>query len=154
MTKPNLTHTLQEMTVSHSSRSETARLREVFDQIDAALLSGVNSKAILEALHNDGFTMTQRSFESAVYRIRKQRVGKPTASSVTVPPITSQSKPTVKQSEKTPIKAASTIRETPAKKPSAFAHLAVDHEARKKEDPNYYNPTPDLEKIYGRKNNS
>lgn len=55
------------------SRSETARLREVFDEVETALSAGVSRTAILETLHEQGFTMTAKSFESALYRLRKQR---------------------------------------------------------------------------------
>ena len=55
------------------SRSETSRLREVFDEVETALSAGVSRTAILETLHEQGFTMTAKSFESALYRLRKQR---------------------------------------------------------------------------------
>ncbi|MCY1182748.1 hypothetical protein D3C76_1102340 [compost metagenome] len=88
MSKESLSKTLQTMTVSDPSRSETARLRDVFQEIEQALASGVSRKKVLEALHADGFTMTLKSFESALYRIRKQRdQGKGTASAI-------QNKPT------------------------------------------------------------
>ena len=55
------------------SRSETSRLREVFDEVETASSAGVSRTAILETLHEQGFTMTAKSFESALYRLRKQR---------------------------------------------------------------------------------
>lgn len=55
------------------SRSETSRLREVFDEVETALSAGVSRTAILETLHKQGFTMTAKSFESALHRLRKQR---------------------------------------------------------------------------------
>jgi hypothetical protein len=55
-------------------RSETARLHDVFDEVEAALQAGVRRKAILETLHANGFTMTLRSFESALARLRKRRI--------------------------------------------------------------------------------
>jgi hypothetical protein len=57
---------------SSESRSETARLREVFHDIEAALAAGVSRNAILETLHEQGFKMTLKSFESALYRLRKK----------------------------------------------------------------------------------
>jgi len=58
------------------SRSETARLRDVFGDIETAMTAGVSRKAIVGKLKEHGFTMTLKSFESAVYRIRKsQREG-------------------------------------------------------------------------------
>lgn len=55
------------------SRSETSRLREVFAEVEAALSAGVSRSAILETLHEQDFKMTAKSFESALYRLRKQR---------------------------------------------------------------------------------
>jgi hypothetical protein len=54
-------------------RSETARLRDVFSEVEAALAAGVSRSAILQTLHEQGFTMTAKSFESALYRLRKQQ---------------------------------------------------------------------------------
>lgn len=54
-------------------RSETARLRDVFPEVEAALAAGVSRSAILQTLHEQGFTMTAKSFESALYRLRKQQ---------------------------------------------------------------------------------
>lgn len=83
MTKTNVTDVLRELAKGDKSRSETARLRDVIDEVEAALDAGVSRSAVLEALHGQGFTMTLKSFESALYRIRKQRVkgttGTPTA---------------------------------------------------------------------------
>lgn len=54
------------------SRPETARLREIFPDIEAAIASGVSRSSILETLHSHGFKMTPKSFESALYRLRKK----------------------------------------------------------------------------------
>lgn len=59
------------MATEHESRSETARLRDVFLDVENALQSGVSRKAVLEALHQDGFTMSLKMFDKALYRIRK-----------------------------------------------------------------------------------
>jgi len=54
-------------------RSETARLREVLDDVEAALSAGASHAAVLETLHNQGFTLTASSFESTLARLRKER---------------------------------------------------------------------------------
>jgi hypothetical protein len=74
MTKTSVADVLRELAKGDKSRSETARLRDVIDEVEAALDAGVSRSAVLEALHGQGFTMTLKSFESALYRIRKQRV--------------------------------------------------------------------------------
>lgn len=71
MTKPSLSETLRKMATEHGSRSETDRLRDVFLSVEDALQSGVSRKAVLEALHQDGFTMSLKMFDKALYRIRK-----------------------------------------------------------------------------------
>jgi hypothetical protein len=73
MTKTSVADVLRELAKGDKARSETARLRDVMDEVEAALAAGVSRAAVLEALHGQGFTMTLKSFESALYRIRKQR---------------------------------------------------------------------------------
>lgn len=73
MQENNVANVLRGLATGNSARSETARLRDVLAEIEATLAAGVNRAAILEALRAGGFTMTLKSFESALYRIRKQR---------------------------------------------------------------------------------
>lgn len=56
-----------------SNRSDTARLRDVFDAVESALGAGVSRAAVLAELQKQGLAMTPKSFEGAVYRIRKER---------------------------------------------------------------------------------
>lgn len=53
-------------------RSNTARLRDVFAEVQAALEAGVRRQTILETLNAEGFKLSLKGFESALYRIRKQ----------------------------------------------------------------------------------
>lgn len=73
MEKNDVANALRGLADSDTGRSDTARLRDVFDDVEAALSSGVTRAAILEALHGQGFKMTFKSFESALHRIRKER---------------------------------------------------------------------------------
>lgn len=73
MDKNDVSSVLRALAAGDSSRSETARLRDVYDDVEAALAAGVSRAAILEKLKDNGFTMTLKSFESALYRIRKKR---------------------------------------------------------------------------------
>jgi hypothetical protein len=73
MTK-TLSETLDAMANAHAGRSETARLRSVFTQVEKALQSGVSRQAVLDALHQDGFTFSMQSFQKALYRIRKAQM--------------------------------------------------------------------------------
>ncbi len=54
------------------SRTEAARLREVFPHIEAALAAGVSRNAILDTLHGQGFKMNLKTFDNAIYRLRKK----------------------------------------------------------------------------------
>ena len=73
MTKDSVADVLRALATGDKSRSETARLRDIVDEVEAALSAGVSRAAVLEALNAQGFTMTLKSFESALYRIRKKR---------------------------------------------------------------------------------
>lgn len=56
-----------------SNRSATARLREIFDEIEVALRSGVRRKDVHQLLTESGFQISFASFELALYRIRKKK---------------------------------------------------------------------------------
>lgn len=71
--KETLSTSLLELTKNKENRTETARLREVFDAIETAISAGVTRNKVLETLHTKGFTMKLKTFENAIYRIRKER---------------------------------------------------------------------------------
>lgn len=79
MTSNSVAEVLQALAKGDKARSETARLRDVFDEVETAINAGVSRAAILAALHEKGFSMGMRSFESALYRIRKERANQSTA---------------------------------------------------------------------------
>lgn len=58
---------------ARTPRSETARLRVVLDDLEAALSAGASHAAVLATLHAQGFSFTLRSFESTLARLRKER---------------------------------------------------------------------------------
>lgn len=66
---------LRTLAAGTQNRSETARMKEIIDEVEAALAAGVSREAVRQELNTQGFTMTSKSFESALYRIRKKRVG-------------------------------------------------------------------------------
>lgn len=72
----DLGEALRSLSMDDSSRSETARLRDVFDDVEIALGKGVRREAVLALLNEKGFTMTLASFKSALQRIRKERAAK------------------------------------------------------------------------------
>lgn len=75
MTKDEVSARLRALATDDKRRSETARLRDVFDDVEATLNAGVTQTDVLAELHALGFTMTMASFKSALQRIRKERAG-------------------------------------------------------------------------------
>lgn len=53
--------------------SKIARLRALYDNIDAALGRGATRQDVLDVLNADGFNMTMASFKSALQRIRAEQ---------------------------------------------------------------------------------
>lgn len=64
---------LRALASDNTKRTETARLRDVFNDVEATLKAGVSQADVLAELHKSGFTMTMASFKSALQRIRKER---------------------------------------------------------------------------------
>lgn len=79
-------------------RSKAARLRDVFDDVEAALAAGVSRSLVIEELAAHGLELTLATFETTLKRIRQKR-GKQSTTSVK----------SVSQSQGQPIKP----RETP-----------------------------------------
>ncbi len=75
-----------------NSKSETARLRQIFAEVEATLSAGVSREKIVEILQQQGFSMGLKSFDSAMYRIRRQRKkqGVVTANADNLPALTRQ----------------------------------------------------------------
>ncbi|HDQ4465239.1 TPA: hypothetical protein P9G65_005553 [Pseudomonas aeruginosa] len=129
MSRSNLQKTLLDLSSGTNSRSQTARLSEVFDDVERALKAGVSRKAVHKALLDDGFTMSFASFENALHRIRKRR-GKST--------------------EGTPTK-ESPHEPEPKKKGFRFGQGKVDPNAPIRRNTFEWNSVPDREKLYGKK---
>ena len=74
LTDASTRETLRELTKNAVGRSETARLNDIFVEVEAALSAGVKRKTVLETLHKDGFKMTLKSFDSAMKRLRDRKL--------------------------------------------------------------------------------
>jgi len=57
-------------------RSKVARLRDVVDDVEAALAAGVLRSAVVETLAANGLEMTLATFDSSLRRIRQKRGSK------------------------------------------------------------------------------
>ncbi|MGV3656090.1 MAG: hypothetical protein ACO1N5_17955 [Noviherbaspirillum sp.] len=73
MEKTGVAARLRELATGNEQRKEVAKLRAVFDDVEAALAAGVKRTAILEVLREGGLKMSQGTFDTQVYRIRKSR---------------------------------------------------------------------------------
>lgn len=89
MTKDEVVARLRALATDDKRRSETARLREIFDEVEATLNAGTTQADVLTELHASGFTMTMASFKSALQRIRKERAGDDRPARRSVPPVRS-----------------------------------------------------------------
>ena len=73
MEKNSVAEALNALATSNENRSNTARLRDVFDDVELALKAGVKREVVLQSLNENGLDMKMKSFESAIYRLRKER---------------------------------------------------------------------------------
>lgn len=70
--RDNLSKALREI-ASGSRRNKTARLRECFDEIEAAKAAGASNKTIVAALEANGLFFDVNTFKNARSRILKER---------------------------------------------------------------------------------
>lgn len=72
--KEKVSAALQELEAEHarSPRSQTTRLREMLDDVEAALAAGANHEAVLATLQAQGFIFTLWNLESTLERLRKE----------------------------------------------------------------------------------
>lgn len=64
---------LLELAKGTEKRSKIGRLRGVYDEIETAQKAGVSNSAIVETLNKSGFELTLKTFETMLYRIRKEK---------------------------------------------------------------------------------
>ncbi len=77
MGNKTLSEHLQELaSAATDKRSKVARLRDVVDDVEAALAAGVRRSAVVEKLAEHGLEMTLSTFDSSLRRIRQKRVNK------------------------------------------------------------------------------
>ncbi|WP_157659505.1 hypothetical protein [Burkholderia ubonensis] len=70
MSDTDLSTQLRALARNPAQRSQTARLRDVLPDVEAAIAAGVRHEHILRTLHNDGFTFTMSGFKQALRRLR------------------------------------------------------------------------------------
>lgn len=70
--RDNLAETLRGI-ASGSRRNKTARLREIFDEVEAAKAAGASNKTIVDGLKAHGLIFDVNNFKNARSRILKER---------------------------------------------------------------------------------
>ncbi len=72
MDKKTVSEALRALACNDQKRSIAARLRDVADDVEAALQAGVTRSAVVEELARHGLVMTLPTFETTLRRIRQQ----------------------------------------------------------------------------------
>jgi hypothetical protein len=73
MDKQLASERLRALASDDKKRSKAARLRDVIDDVETALLAGVTRAAVIEELARLGLEMSLATFETTLKRIRKKR---------------------------------------------------------------------------------
>lgn len=73
MDKKSVQDALLALTHEMESRSKTAQLQQVLSQIEDAQKAGVRNAKIVETLNKHGFSLTLKTFEMMLYRIRERQ---------------------------------------------------------------------------------
>ena len=77
MTNKSVSERLRVLATDDKNRSKAARLRDVLDDVEAALAAGVKQAAVVEVLKEAGLEMTLGTFKNTLQRLRAKRVGQP-----------------------------------------------------------------------------
>jgi hypothetical protein len=86
MDKKAIAERLRALASDDKKRSKAARLRDVIDDVEAALLAGVPRSAVIEELAKQGLQMSLATFETTLKRIRQKRSKQKITKSETVIP--------------------------------------------------------------------
>jgi len=81
------------------NRSASARLKDVLDDVENAIFSGVKHEEIIALLKNDGLHFTLKSFRNALFYLRKKKIENEGKNPVEKKPVT-KTKPSNKTQQK------------------------------------------------------
>lgn len=73
MDRKAIAERLRALASDDKKRSKAARLRDVIDDVEAALAAGVPRASVVEELSKHGLEMTLATFETTLKRIRQKR---------------------------------------------------------------------------------
>lgn len=86
MDRKAVSERLRALASDDKKRSKAARLREVMDDVEAALAAGVTRADVLDALKAHGLEMSLATFETTLKRIRAKYRRSPARPTVSNPP--------------------------------------------------------------------
>ena len=104
MTEKTLSEKLRLLANNDLARSKSARLRDVYDDVELALAAGVLKEKILQQLAEDGLIFTLSTFSNTLQRIRAKQKGttnkpksiqKPIGEKSNFEPVSTESEPEV-----------------------------------------------------------
>lgn len=72
MEKASIAEALRALASDSESRSKISRMRELYPDIEAAQKAGVTNSKIVETLNSQGLDVTLKTFETMLYRLRKE----------------------------------------------------------------------------------
>lgn len=73
MSQTDLVAALRSLAQGSADRTNMARLRDVFSEIEETIGAGVSVAKVHETLLDQGFKMKFSAFQSSLYRLRKER---------------------------------------------------------------------------------
>ncbi|WP_193373736.1 hypothetical protein [Burkholderia sp. KJ006] len=130
MSDSDLSAQLRALARNPDQRSQTARLRDVLPDVEAAIAAGVRHEHILNTLHNGGFTFTMSGFKQALRRLRARsdRAQAARDDSSTRRSLDTRSEPLVRPPSAS--KASKTVEELAAERPDLSKHEIRELHAR------------------------
>lgn len=75
MSKEEIKKELEKLAKNSENRKNSAKLEEVFDDVEVTLKAGVSRQKVLEVLNANDIKMTLKTFNNALYRLRKKYAG-------------------------------------------------------------------------------
>lgn len=106
MSNHELSEKLKVLATSAAGRSNMARLRDIFDDVEFAIKAGVPISTVHATVSNSGLQMTDNAFRVGLTRIRKERSSKTTA-----PPAAKPALPASKAVEEKATQEAKSVRD-------------------------------------------
>jgi hypothetical protein len=101
MDKKAISERLRALAASSNHRSKAALLRDVIDDVEAALAAGISRSSIVEALSEHGLEISLSTFDTTLKRIRQKRgkTSNPKAQTAGQPPKLREPSPTEDETE-------------------------------------------------------